>query len=289
MPKVHLVDGTYELFRAYFGAPSYVADGREIGATRALLTSLTRLLQEPEVTHVGIAFDHVIESFRNQLFDGYKTGDGIDPELLGQFGLAERAASALGLVIWPMVEFETDDALATAAHILEKDPAVSQVVIVSPDKDFAQCVINDRVIFWDRARDKRYDNHAVREKWGVPPTAMADWLALVGDSADGIPGIPRWGAKSAAAVLARYGALEAIPVHQDQWDIKVRGAAALAENLRGSLSEAKLYKELATLRRDVPLEISLEALRWEGVNRPMLEPLCRELHFERFLNRLPQV
>ena len=218
--KVHLVDGTYELFRAYYGAPKASApDGREIGATRGLLRSLHGLCNERDVTHVACAFDHVIESFRNDLFAGYKTGEGIEADLMAQFPLAERACAALGVVTWPMIEFETDDALATAAARFAAAPGVEQVVICSPDKDFAQCVRGQRVVLWDRLRSKIYDDAGVREKWGIAPASMPDWLALVGDTADGIPGIPRWGAKSAATVLAHYGRIEAIPDDDAAWEI----------------------------------------------------------------------
>ena len=210
--RAHLIDGTYELFRAWFGSPSARdAHGREVGATRGFLSSLHALLRDESVTHVACAFDHVIESFRNRLFDGYKTGAGIEPELLAQFDLAERAAAALGVVVWPMVELEADDALASAAHALAQDPCVEQVVICSPDQDLAQCVVGERVVCLDRVRKRVLDEPGVRERFGVPPGSIPDYLGLVGDDADGIPGIPRWGARSAAAVLARYGSIELIP------------------------------------------------------------------------------
>lgn len=210
--KIHLIDGTYELFRAFYGPPPRKApDGREGGATIALLRSLLALLDEPGVTHVGVAFDHVLESFRNGLFPGYKTGEGIDPDLRGQFDLAQQAVAALGIVVWPMVEFEADDASATATVRLAPDPAVEQVVICSPDKDLAQLVRGNRVVCWDRRRGIAYDEQAVIAKYGVPPASIPDWLALVGDTADGTPGIPGWGEKSAAAVLARFGRIEDIP------------------------------------------------------------------------------
>ena len=209
---VHLVDGTFELFRAYYGSPpSTDADGKEVGAARGLARSMLALLGERDVTHVAIAFDHVIESFRNDLYPGYKTGDGIDPALYGQFGLAEDACRALGIVTWPMVEFECDDALATAAARFAASPSVERVVVCSPDKDLTQCVQGDRVVCFDRMRRKRLDERGVVEKFGVYPKSIPDWLALVGDSADGYPGVPRWGAKSAAAVLGAYEKLEAIP------------------------------------------------------------------------------
>jgi 5'-3' exonuclease len=277
--KVHLVDGTYELFRAYFGAPSARApDGVEVGATRGLGRSLLALLAEPEVTHVACAFDRVIESFRNDLFDGYKTGEGIEPELLAQFPLAEELTSALGVVTWPMVEFEADDALATAAARFAGEPSVEQVVICSPDKDLAQCVVGERVVTRDRARRTVTDEAGVIAKFGVEPTSIPDYLALVGDSADGIPGIPRWGAKSAAAVLARYGHLEDIPPLTADWDLRVRGAAVLSANLRAAWDDARLFRRLATLRLDVPLaESEAAALRWTGPDVPRLEALMTRL------------
>ncbi len=200
--KIHLVDGTYELFRNHFGAPPKKApDGREVGATLGLLRSLLLLLSNPDVTHIACAFDHVIESFRNDLFDGYKTGEGTDPELLAQFTLAEEAVSALGVVVWPMVEFEADDALASAVARFKGEKAVEQVVICSPDKDLAQLVSGQHIVCWDRRRDIIIDEAGVVEKYGVSPASIPDWLALVGDSADGIPGIPAWGAKSSASCI----------------------------------------------------------------------------------------
>jgi len=283
--KLHLVDGTYELFRAYYGAPSATANGREVGATRGILASLLSLLREPDVTHVGCAFDHVIESFRNELYDGYKTGEGIDPDLFAQFPLAERACEALGIVCWRMIEFEADDALSTAAARFA--PEVEQVVICSPDKDLTQCVHGRKVVCLDRMRRRVTDEDGVVERFGVPPASIPDYLALVGDSADGLPGVPRWGAKSTAAVLARYGHLEAIPDSQSDWDVKVRGAAALAENLSAHREDALLYRRLATLRTDVPLAETLDDLEWRGARRTALEALCGEIAERRLLDRVP--
>ena len=210
--KSLLVDGTYELFRSFYGPPPKRApDGREVGATIGLMRSMLGLINEPGVTHIACAFDHVVESFRNDLFAGYKTGAGIDPELFAQFPLAEQAVRALGIVVWPMVEFEADDAIATAAVRFKDEPGVAQVVICSPDKDLAQLVTGNKVVCWDRRREIVYDEAAVIEKFGVAPASIPDYLALVGDSADGIPGIPVWGAKSSAALLSRYGRIEAIP------------------------------------------------------------------------------
>ena len=276
--NVHLIDGTFELFRAYYGAPSATSpDGKEVGATRGLMRSLAALLSRPDVTHVAIAFDTVIESFRNNLFAGYKTGDGIEESLFAQFPLAEQAARALGIVVWSMVEFEADDALATfAARHAQGQEGVEQVVLCSPDKDLSQCVVGAQVVTWDRIRDLVRDEAAVIEKFGIAPASIADYLALVGDSADGIPGIPRWGAKSAATVLAHYKHLEAIPKDAKDWGVKVRGAEALTANLREQLEQARLYKTLATLRTDVPLAESLAQLRYQGPS-PGLEEFCREI------------
>lgn len=277
--KVHLVDGTYELFRMFFGAPpAQDAAGREVGATRALLRSLLALLQSPDVTHVGVAFDHVIESFRNELYAGYKTGDGIDEALLAQFPLAERAASAMGLVVWPMVELEADDALASAAAQLADDPRVEQVVIASPDKDLGQCVRGQRVVLWDRRRETVLDEAGIIEKLGVQPRSVPDYLALVGDTADGIPGLPRWGARSAAAVLAHYHHLERIPDDPKAWGVSVRGAAALAESLRAGRADALLYRTLATLRTDADLGPDLlDRLAWRGVDEASLVGLLDDI------------
>ncbi len=283
--KVHLVDGTYELFRSFFGAPpSRSPDGREVGATRGILYSLWALLRSDGVTHVAAAFDHVIESFRNDLYPGYKTSEGIPPELHAQFPLAERATHALGIVVWPMVEFEADDALATGAARWADQ--ADQVVICSPDKDLTQCVRGDRVVCYDRRQQKMLDHLGVVTKFGVPPASIPDWLALVGDSADDYPGLPRWGAKSASALVARYDRLEDIPDDERTWDVNVRGAAALGASLREHREEAVLFKRLATLRTDAPLPETLEDLRWRGARRGELEELCRELGEEDLPNRV---
>jgi len=285
--RIHLVDGTYELFRAHFGAPEAVTpNGAAAGATLGLMRSLLSLLREDGVSHVGCAFDHVIESFRNDLYAGYKTSEGVPEELLAQFPLAERATRALGVVVWPMVEFEADDALATAAAQAAADSAVEQVVICSPDKDLAQCVRGNRVVCLDRLRRKVYDEPAVIEKFGVGPESLPDWLALVGDSADGYPGVPRWGTRSASAVLARYRHLEEIPDDPTTWTVTVRGAVALAKNLSEHRAEALLFRRLATLRTDAPLPEDLEALRWRGAVRSELTALCEELGDEAFLERI---
>lgn len=285
--KVHLVDGTYELFRAFYGAPeSSSPDGREVGATRALMASFNALVSVEGATHVAVAFDHVIESFRNDLFDGYKTGAGIDPSLYSQFGLAERATAALGITVWSMVEFEADDAIATGAELYARDDRVEQVVLCSPDKDIAQCVRGDRVVLHDRRRKQTYDEAGVLAKFGVAPTSIPDWLALVGDSADGIPGIPRWGAKSAAAVLADYPRLDAIPKLPGAWKSKIRGAPTLASNLDQQRDDALLYRTLATLRTDVPLTESVDDLEWRGADREALEALAEELGDTKIVGRV---
>ena len=272
---VHLVDGTFELFRAYYGSPSSTdSSGKEVGAARGLARSMLSLLGEEDVTHIAIAFDHVIESFRNDLYPGYKTGEGMDPVLYAQFGLAEDVCRALGIVTWPMIEFECDDALAAAAARFAADARVERVVICSPDKDLAQCVRGDRVVCFDRMRRKRLDERGVVEKFGVLPQSIPDWLALVGDSADGYPGIPRWGAKSAGAVLGKYERLESIPADAAGWTVPVRGAAALAASLAMHRAEALLFRQLATLRTDVPLTESLDDLRWRGPDDAALRALA---------------
>lgn len=287
--KVHLVDGTWELFRAYFGAPSRIAaDGREVGATCGMLRSLLALLRDDSVTHLAVAFDHVVESFRNELYDGYKTGEGIEPELYAQFTLAEQAAAALGLTVWPMVQFEADDALASGAARFAEESSVEQVVLCTPDKDLTQCVRGQRVVCFDRLRERLRDEAEVVAQFGVPPLTIPDYLALVGDSADGIPGVPRWGAKSSATVLARYGHLEQIPDDEASWDVKVRGATGLARSLREHRSDAELFKTLTTLRTDVPLDESLGDLAWRGARRALLEPLCEQLDEPNLASRVPR-
>ena len=280
--KLHLVDGTYELFRAHFAMPPLSSpDGRPVAAVRGLVQTLLLLLRQPDVSHVACAFDHVIESFRNDLFPEYKDGRGIPEELAAQFNLAEEAVRALGITAWPMIEFEADDVLAAAAVRWQADPEVEQVVICSPDKDLCQLVSADKVVCLDRRREIVLDEAAVIDKFGVRPGSIPDYLALVGDSADGIPGIPRWGAGGTAAVLARYGHIEDIPVEFEEWDVKVRGAKVLAQNLNDMRSEALLYKKLATLRTDVPIAESLEDLRWRGISTPDFRDFCAAQGFTR--------
>ena len=284
MATVHLVDATYELFRAWYALPSARApDGREVAATRGVLATLLRLCRDEGATHVACATDHVVRSFRNRLYAGYKTEIGVPEDLLAQFPLAEEALAALGMVVWPMVEFEADDALASAAARFAGQ--AEQVVIASPDKDLAQCVRGRRVVMLDRRRQQVLDEDGVRAKFGVSPRSIPDWLALVGDAADGYPGLPGWGERSAAALLSRYEHLEAIPASAADWAVKVRGAERLAATLAERRDEALLYKRLATLREDVPLRETLADLEWRGA-RPELRDLCARIGFEDFVARV---
>ncbi|MGH7373820.1 MAG: 5'-3' exonuclease [Candidatus Rokuibacteriota bacterium] len=262
---VHLIDGTYELFR-YFLSPAAAFDRSApppLRAVRGVVASILGML-EGGATHLGVATDHVIESFRNALWPGYKTGEGIDPLLSAQFQPLEEALRALGVVVWAMVEFEADDALAAGVALAAADPRVGQVVVCTPDKDLAQCVRGDRVVQLDRRRREVRDEAGVRQKFGVPPASIPDWLALVGDSADGYPGLPGWGATSAAAVLARYGRLEQIPRLATEWDVPVRGASRLAATLTEHRERALLFRTLATLRADAPIGVDVDGLRWTG-------------------------
>lgn len=286
--EIHLVDATYELFRAHFAPrpPVTGRDGRPLSGVSGLVEQLLFLLREEGATHVGCATDRVIRSFRNDLFDGYKTEAGMPPELLAQFPIAERAIEALGLVLWPMVEFEADDALAAAAARWVDDPSVERILICTPDKDMAQCVRDDRVVLRDRRRSITYDDAGVRSKWGVPPASIPDYLALVGDAADGYPGLPGWGSRSAALVLARYGTLEAVPARAAEWDVPVRNALGLAAVLRERHDEALLYRTLARLRTDAPLpQQSPDELRWDGAPRLAWTAFCDELGLARLRER----
>ncbi len=277
--QLHLLDGTYELFRSHFGAPAReTPDGRAIGAIRGIIASTLALLQEPGVTHLAAAFDTVIRSFRNDLFAGYKTEEGMPPELLAQFPIAERALDALGVTVWSMVDYEADDAIATAT-VRYRD-GFDKIVMLSPDKDLAQCVDGERVVGFDRRKGEFIDEAGVWAKFGVGPASIPDYLALVGDSADGLPGVPGWGAKSSGAVLARYPHLEDVPLDEATWDVAVRGAARLAGSFREHVAAALLYRYLARLRRDVPLAESAADLRWDGVHREPYEELCDELGFD---------
>jgi 5'-3' exonuclease len=271
--RVHLVDATYELFRHYFAVPG------ELGAVRGVLQTLCQLLREG-ATHVGCATDRVIRSFRNDLYAGYKTEEGVPADLLAQFPLVEEGIEALGIVLWPMVELEADDALATAAARYEGD--VERVYVCTPDKDLAQCV-NEKVHMLDRRHRKEMDEAGVRAKFGVPPVAIPDFLALVGDSADGYPGIPGFGEKTSAAVLGAYGTIEAIPA--SGWTVKVRGADKLARVLGERRDEALLYKKLATLRRDAPVTEALAELEWRGA-RPALRDFCERHGLDDVLPRV---
>ncbi len=282
--KVHLVDGTYELFRHFFGAPPHQnAAGREVAAVRGVVGSVLQLLSEG-ATHVGVATDHVIESFRNELWPGYKTGEGIDPDLWSQAWPLEEALVALGVVVWPMVELEADDALASAAAVAGDDGQVEQVIICTPDKDLGQCVRGTHVVQLDRRKGQLVDEGGVVAKFGVRPTSIPDYLALVGDSADGFPGLAGWGAKSAAAVLARWGHVEDVPANPADWDVAVRGAAKLAATLQEGRDDAALFKELATLRVDRSLLGQAEDLRWRGPTGEFAR-ICEEIDAPGLLRR----
>ena len=287
--KVHLVDATFELFRAYYApgrTPQPAPDGRPVNAVRGLVDSMLSLLREPDVTHVAAATDYVIESWRNDVFGGYKSSLGMDPLLLAQFRDAERALRALGITTWPMVEDEADDGLAAGVARYRDDPRVEQIVICSVDKDLAQCVDGNRVVLRDRMRRITYDEAAVLAKFGVPPASIPDYLALVGDSSDGYPGLPGWGSKSAAAVLRRWGSLDAIPDSAAEWDVSVRGAATLAATLREQRASALLYRRLATLNTDADIDGDLDDLQWAGVPRAAFEALCDELGFTGVIGRV---
>jgi 5'-3' exonuclease len=273
---VHLVDGTYELFRYFFAVPpAKDLDGREIGAVRGVLTSVLSML-ERGATHIGVATDHVVESFRNDLYPGYKTSEGVAPELLSQFPILEEALESMGVVVWPMVEFEADDALASAAAKAAKDDGVRQVLICTPDKDLSQCVVGSRVVQLDRRRDILRDEAGVVEKLGVKPQSIPDYLAVVGDSADGFPGVAGWGAKAAALTLSQYPHLEAIPKDWREWHPSIRKARLLSDSLFNAWNDALLFRTLATLRLDVPVFDTVEDLRWKGPH-PTFDEYCQRL------------
>lgn len=266
---VHVVDGTYELFRQFFARPSHRnADGEEVGAVRGVLRSMVSLLEDG-ATHVGVATDHVIESFRNEMYDGYKDGADMDADIKSQFHPLEDGLRALGLATYPMVEYEADDAMAALAKLAAADERVERVLLCTPDKDLAQCVTAGRVLQFDRRNNKILDVAEVIEKYGVPPESIPDWLGLVGDSADGFPGLPGWGAKSAAAVLSRYGHIDAIPLAAGQWDITVRSGAKLAKTLADQLDDALLFRRLATLETDAPTAADVDELHWTGPGREL--------------------
>jgi 5'-3' exonuclease len=262
--EVFLIDGTYELFRHYYAVPSARdAEGREVGAVRAVVGSMLAM-HRGGATHLGIATDHVIESFRNRMWRGYKTSAGIEPALLSQFTLLEEALAAFGFVVWPMVEYEADDALAAAAVTAAADPRVTRVIICTPDKDLAQCVKGERIVQMDRRKRTIRDEAGVIAKFGVQPQSIPDYLALVGDSADGYPGLPGWGVKSAAAVLARFEHLESIPADWREWKVNAANASALSRTLAEQHDNALLFRDLATLRTEIPLFDSVDQLQWNG-------------------------
>jgi 5'-3' exonuclease len=261
---VYLVDGTYELFRHYYALPSSRdRDGREVAAVRGVLASVLGMIKDG-ATHMAVATDHVIESFRNDLWPGYKTGEGIDPDLFAQFPLLEETLTAAGVVVWPMVEFEADDALAAGAVLAASDPQVDHVIICTPDKDLAQCVSGTRIVQLNRRTRVTRDEAGVIQKFGVPPASIPDYLALVGDAADGYPGLPGWGAKSTAAVLAKFGHIESIPPDPSDWHVNAASASSLAATLLRERERAMLFRTLATLRTDIPLFEDVEQLRWSG-------------------------
>jgi 5'-3' exonuclease len=274
--NVHLIDGTYELFRHFFAVPAAAdVSGQEVGAVRGVIASVLSMI-EHGATHIGVATDHVVESFRNDLYPGYKTSEGVPPELLSQFPILEEALEAMGVVVWPMVYFEADDALASAADKVARDERVSQVLICTPDKDLSQCVVGSRVVQLDRRRDVLRDEAGVVAKFGVLPQSIPDYLAVVGDSADGFPGVPGWGSKAAALTLSQYPHLEDIPKDWQEWHPSIRKARLLSESLRNSWNDALLFRTLATLRLDVPVFETVEDLRWKGP-RPNFEEECHKM------------
>jgi 5'-3' exonuclease len=281
---VYLIDGTYELFRYFFAVPSAKdAKGQEIGAVRGVLGSVLSMI-EGGVTHLGVATDHVVESFRNELYPGYKTAEGVPPELMSQFPILEEALSAMGVLVWPMVEFEADDAMASAAAKAARDESVEKVFICTPDKDLSQCVVGTRVVQMDRRKNEVRDKAGVVEKFGVRPESIPDYLGLVGDSADGFPGVAGWGAKGAAGVLSVYPHLEDIPKDWKRWDASIRRARPLAESLFAAWDDAVLFRKLATLRFDAPVFETVEDLRWRGP-RAGFEEVCRRMKAEGIFRR----
>ena len=279
--RVHLIDGTYELFRFHYARSN--RDPRR-GAQRGVLNSMLDMVADG-ATHIGIATDHVIESFRNEMLAGYKDGSGVDPDLKAQFPEVEELLELAGFAVWPQVEHEADDGLASAAAVAAGDPRVEQVLICTPDKDLAQCVTADgRVVQYDRRQRVLYDHAGVVDKFGVPPASIPDYLGLVGDSADGFPGLPGWGAKSASTLLARYGHVTAIPFNPDEWDVTVRGAAKLAAALRDGFEEALLFRRIATVELGAPVSATVDEMQWRGP-RPGLEARCAELGAPRLAAR----
>jgi len=287
MTKVHLVDGTYELFRSHYGQPPRIApDGMPVSAVRGLIQTLLSMLKMNQTTHIAVAFDSEVESFRNEIFPEYKDGSSTPEELKMQFLLAERAVSALGIVCWPMREFEADDALGSAAIKYSQDPSVEGVVICSPDKDLTQVVSGKKVVCLDRRRNQILDEEGVKNKFGVFPESIPDYLGLMGDTSDGFPGIPKWGAKSSSTLLARYRFIDQIPSDYRLWDVTVRSAASLSLSLEGHREDAELYKTLATLRLDVPILETVSDLEWKGAHPVMFPQLCTEIGMEN-LSRQP--
>jgi 5'-3' exonuclease len=281
---VYLIDGTYELFRHFFAVPAAKdVKGEEIGAVRGVVASVLSMI-ERGATHLGVATDHVVESFRNDLYPGYKTSEGVDPALLSQFPILEEALEAMGVVVWPMVEFEADDALASSAAKAAQDDNVRQVFICTPDKDLGQSVVGTRVVQLDRRREIVRDEAGIVAKFGVMPRSIPDYLAVVGDSADGFPGVSGWGQKAAAQVLSQYPRLEDIPKDWREWHPSIRKARGLSESLFGAWSDALLFRRLATLRLDVPVFDTVEDLRWRGP-RPSFEELCRRMKSPDLLRR----
>jgi 5'-3' exonuclease len=282
--RLHLIDGTYELFRSYFGAPPRSSPGGiEVGAVNGIVASTLSLLESDGVTHVAAAFDTVIDSFRNDLYPGYKTGEGVPEELLAQFPLAEEALEAIGVTVWRMTEYEADDAIASAVARYAGD--FDQVVIMSPDKDLAQCVRGNSVVTFDRRKGAFIDEAGVIEKFGVRPSSIPDYLGLVGDSADGFPGVRGWGAKSAGAVLAHYHHIERIPLEASLWEPEVRGAQRLVESLRAGIADALLFRFLAMLRLDVPLTETTDDLWWRGVPREAFAAMTTRFGFDTLRDR----
>jgi 5'-3' exonuclease len=282
---VYLIDGTYELFRHFFAVPAAAdVSGQEVGAVRGVLTSVLSMI-ERGATHLGVATDHVVESFRNDLYPGYKTSEGVDPELLSQFPILEQALEAMGVMVWPMIEFEADDALASAASKASQDDRVKQVLICTPDKDLSQCVVGTRVVQLDRRSNIVRDEAGVVAKFGVTPQSIPDFLAVVGDSADGFPGVAGWGLKAAALVLSQYPHLEDIPKDWREWHPSIRNARRLAESLFNAWNDALLFRTLATLRQDVRVFDNVDDLRWRGT-KPDFEELCRRVRTPDLLRRV---
>lgn len=288
--KLHLVDATFELFRAFYSRPPRRApDGRPVNAVQGLVDSMLSLLREPDVTHIGAATDYVIESWRNDLYPGYKSSAGVDPDLLAQFRDAERALESLGIPVWRMVEDEADDGIAAAVARFGDDPRLEQIIVCSVDKDLGQLVDDERIVLRDRMRKVTYDEAGIVAKFGVAPGSIADYLALVGDSSDGFPGLSGWGSKSAAVVLARFGHLEQIPDSPLEWELDIRNASRLAATLQQQRADAVLYRRLATLNRDARIDDvtpTLDHLEWRGVPRDRFMALCEELGFDTVRERV---